>query len=43
MADYSGNPSEYKVYWFARDLIASSYGSYAKKEKATLKELSSDS
>ncbi|KAA9396666.1 hypothetical protein Har1130_18740 [Haloarcula sp. CBA1130] len=40
MADYSGDPSEYKVYWFARDLIASSYGSYAKKEKETLRELS---
>lgn len=40
MADYSGDPSEFKVYWFARDLIASSYGSYAKKEKTTLKQLS---
>jgi len=41
MADYSGDPSEFKVYWFARDLVASSYGSYATKEKATLKQLSS--
>ncbi|AUG48534.1 hypothetical protein BVU17_13735 [Haloarcula taiwanensis] len=40
MADYSGDPSEFKVYWFARDLIASSYGSYAKKEKVTLNQLS---
>jgi hypothetical protein len=41
MADYSGDPSEYKVYWFARDLVASSYGSYAAKEMETLRQLSS--
>jgi hypothetical protein len=41
MADYSGDPSEFKVYWFARDLVASSYGSYATKETQTLKQLSS--
>ncbi len=40
MTSYSGDPSEYKVYWFARDLIASDYGSYGKKEKETLKQLS---
>lgn len=41
MSDYSGDPSEFKVYWFARDLVASSYGSYATKETATLNQLSS--
>jgi len=41
MADYSADPSEFKVYWFARDLVSSSYGSYATKEMRTLKELSS--
>ncbi|AUX09253.1 hypothetical protein AArcSl_1624 [Halalkaliarchaeum desulfuricum] len=41
MADYSGDPSEFKVYWFARDLVASSYGSFATKETTTLKQLSS--
>lgn len=40
MSDYSGDPSEYKVYWFARDLVASSFGSYAAKEKTILKQLS---
>lgn len=40
MVDYSGDPSEFKVYWFARDLVASSYGSYATKEMQTLKQLS---
>lgn len=33
-------PSEFKVYWFARDLVASSHGSYATKEARTLRELS---
>lgn len=41
MADYSGDPSEFKVYWFARDLVASSYGGYATKETKTLNQLSS--
>ncbi|SNZ12798.1 hypothetical protein SAMN06269185_1930 [Natronoarchaeum philippinense] len=41
MSEYSGDPSEFKVYWFARDLVASSYGSYATKETETLKQLSS--
>lgn len=41
MAEYSGDPSEFKVYWFARDLVASSYGSYATKETTSLKQLSS--
>ncbi|WP_336021831.1 hypothetical protein [Halobellus salinisoli] len=40
MADYSGDPSEFKVYWFARDLVASSFGGYATKEVDTLKQLS---
>jgi len=40
MADYSGDPSEFKVYWFARDLVASSYGSFATKETETLRQLS---
>jgi len=40
MADYSGDPSEFKVYWFARDLVASSFGGYATSEVDTLKELS---
>jgi hypothetical protein len=41
MADYSADPSEFKVYWFARDLVASSYGNYASKETNILKQLSS--
>ncbi len=40
MPDYSGDPSDYKVYWFARDLVASSYGSYATKETNNLRQLS---
>lgn len=40
MTDYSSNPSEFKVYWFARDLVASGFGSYAKKEQESLRELS---
>lgn len=34
------DPSEFKVYWFSRDLVASRFGSYAIKEKTTLKRLS---
>jgi hypothetical protein len=41
MSDYSGDPSEFKVYWFARDLVASSFGSYAAKETETLRRLHS--
>lgn len=41
MADFSGDPSAFKVYWFARDLVASSYGSYATKETGMLRQLSS--
>lgn len=40
MANYSGDPSEFKVYWFARDLVASSYGSFAARETETLRRLS---
>ena len=40
MSDYSGDPSEFKVYWFARDLVASRLGSYATKEQESLQELS---
>lgn len=41
MPNYSVDPSDFKVYWFARDLVASSYGSYATKETSSLKQLSS--
>jgi len=40
MGDYSGDPSKFKVYWFARDLVASSYGSFATRETDALKQLS---
>lgn len=40
MADYSEDPSEFKVYWFARDLVASRFGSYATKETRQLRQLS---
>jgi hypothetical protein len=39
MADYAGDPATYKVYWFARDLVASRFGSYAAKETETLRSL----
>ena len=39
MSDYTGDPSEYKVYWFSRDLVASRFGSYATKEIDTLQRL----
>lgn len=39
MAGYTGDPSTYKVYWFARDLVASRFGSYATKETDTLQSL----
>lgn len=35
------DPSIYNVYWFARDLIASNYGGYAKKEAENLQVLAS--
>jgi hypothetical protein len=38
--DYSGDPSDFKVYWFARDLVASEFGNYATKEIETLRRLS---
>ncbi|MGQ4555573.1 hypothetical protein [Halobellus sp. GM3] len=40
MAEYSGDPSDFKVYWFSRDLVAASFGGYATKEVDTLKRLS---
>lgn len=40
MGNYTGDPSQYKVYWFARDLVAASYGSFATKETDTLRQLS---
>jgi len=42
MPNYSGDPSEYKVYWFSRDLVASRFGSYAAKETDTLQRLADD-
>lgn len=39
MSSYTGDPSEYKVYWFSRDLVASRFGSYATKETETLQRL----
>lgn len=42
MPNYSGEPSEYKVYWFSRDLIASRFGSYAAKETDILQRLAND-
>lgn len=41
MSAYTGDPAEYKVYWFARDLVASRFGSYATKETQTLRSLAS--
>ncbi|MCS3613388.1 hypothetical protein [Salinibacter ruber] len=32
-------PSDYKVYWFARDLVATQFGNYASKEQSTLTRL----
>ncbi|WP_435363537.1 hypothetical protein [Haloarchaeobius sp. DYHT-AS-18] len=40
MEDESLDPSEYKVYWFARDLVASAYGNYATKETNHLRGVS---
>jgi len=34
------NPSEYKTYWFARDLVASRFSGYATNEPEALEELS---
>lgn len=42
MAEFTGDPSDYKVYWFARDLVASRFGSYATKETETLRSLAAD-
>jgi hypothetical protein len=42
MGEYSGDLSQYRVYWFARDLVASSLGSYATKETDTLRRLSAE-
>jgi hypothetical protein len=42
VSEYNGDPSEYKVYWFARDLVASRFGSYATKETGTLRSLASE-
>jgi len=39
MPNYTGDPSEYKVYWFSRDLVAARFGSYATKERETLQRL----
>jgi hypothetical protein len=39
MSAYDGDPSEYKVYWFSRDLVASAYGSYATKETEHLRSI----
>jgi hypothetical protein len=36
------NPSEYKVYWFSRDLVASRFGSYAGKEADALRDLAQE-
>ena len=42
MSSYTDDPSEYKVYWFSRDLVASRFGSYATKEADTLQHLAND-
>ncbi len=42
MSDYTADPSEYKVYWFSRAVIASKFGNYAKKEPQTLRVLASE-
>jgi len=36
----SGDPSEYTVYWFARDLVAARFSGYATNETDALQELS---
>lgn len=41
MSEYSIDPSDFKVYWFSRDLVAASYGSFATKEADSLRQLSS--
>lgn len=42
MSDFTADPSEYKVYWFSRAVIANKFGNYAQKEPETLHELASE-
>lgn len=42
MADWSGDPAEFKVYWFSRDLVAARFGSFATQETDALRTLSSE-
>ncbi|MDH5021818.1 PDDEXK family nuclease [Halobacterium rubrum] len=42
MPELAGDPANYKVYWFSRDLVASRFGSFATKESQALRELADD-
>lgn len=39
---YDGDPSEYKVYWFSRDIVASALGSYATRETDQLRYIAGE-
>lgn len=42
MSSSTVSPSNYKVYWFSRDLVATQFGGYAREEQRTLRELAQD-